>query len=179
MDKAVAEAIENRKEDHKEFVTMLAGINAAVEFLGLAKNCVNKLHNPKIYKAPPKEGPQRARAHHIQDGWNLAPTAPSGCIEPVLRLRSCFARDVGCLYQEICREQRCLRHHRNADKAEPKKMMEDSADAEANLLKLNDETKSEMIENEEAMKTLKDLHLDCDWPFPNYKVRKEARAFHL
>merc|ERR1719482_194091 len=50
------------------------------------------------------------------------------------------------------------------------------ADAEANLLKLKDETTAKMTENMNTMETLKDLHLDCDWLLQNYEVRKEARA---
>jgi len=80
------------------------------------------------------------------------------------------------------------------DQAEYEKMIEDSAakrasdsksltdkeaakaDAEANLIKLKDETKVKMTENMETMETLKDLHLDCDWLLQNFEVRKEARA---
>jgi len=50
------------------------------------------------------------------------------------------------------------------------------ADAEANLLKLKDETTAKMTENMNTMETLKDLHLDCDWLLQNFDVRKEARA---
>merc|ERR1719468_1465118 len=54
LDKQVAEATENRKEDHEEYVSTLAANNAAVEILGIAKNRMNKFYNPKMYKAPPK-----------------------------------------------------------------------------------------------------------------------------
>merc|ERR1719428_1030866 len=50
------------------------------------------------------------------------------------------------------------------------------ADAEANLLKLKDETTAKMTENMNTMETLKDLHLACDWLLQNFEVRKEARA---
>jgi len=50
------------------------------------------------------------------------------------------------------------------------------ADAEANLLKLKDETTAKMTENMNTMETLKDLHLACDWLLQNFDVRKEARA---
>merc|ERR1719498_564732 len=50
------------------------------------------------------------------------------------------------------------------------------ADAEAALLKLEDETTAKMTENMHTMETLKDLHLSCDWLLQNYEVRKEARV---
>merc|ERR1719222_294141 len=43
------------------------------------------------------------------------------------------------------------------------------ADTEASLLELKDETKSKMTEKMEAMETLKDLHLDCDWLLQNFE----------
>merc|ERR1719161_1984961 len=54
LDKQVAEATEQRKEENTEFVETLAANNAAVELLGVAKNRLNKFYNPKLYKAPPK-----------------------------------------------------------------------------------------------------------------------------
>jgi len=50
------------------------------------------------------------------------------------------------------------------------------ADAEANLIKLEDETKAKMTENMNTMESLKDFHLDCDWLLQNFDTRKEART---
>jgi peptidoglycan hydrolase CwlO-like protein len=50
------------------------------------------------------------------------------------------------------------------------------ADAEANLIKLEDETKNKMTENMNVMESLKDIHLDCDWLLQNFDTRKEART---
>merc|ERR1711907_611880 len=50
------------------------------------------------------------------------------------------------------------------------------ADAEANLIKLEDETKAKMTENMNVMESLKDIHLDCDWLLQNFDTRKEART---
>jgi len=50
------------------------------------------------------------------------------------------------------------------------------ADAEANLIKLEDETKAKMTENMNVMESLKDIHLDCDWLLQNFDTRKEARS---
>merc|ERR1719198_1071510 len=50
LDKQVAEATEDRKEEHEENVATLANDNAAKELIGLAKNRMNKFYNPKMYK---------------------------------------------------------------------------------------------------------------------------------
>merc|ERR1719352_698671 len=54
LDKAVAEATEQRKEEHADSVETLTNDNAAKELIGFAKNRMNKFYNPKLYKAPPK-----------------------------------------------------------------------------------------------------------------------------
>merc|ERR1719353_610439 len=52
LDKSVAEATEQRKDEHAEYVDETAANQAAVELLGMAKNRLNKFYNPTLYKAP-------------------------------------------------------------------------------------------------------------------------------
>merc|ERR1719420_378913 len=52
LDKQVAEATEQRKEEHADNTETLANDNAAKEIIGIAKNRMNKFYNPKLYKAP-------------------------------------------------------------------------------------------------------------------------------
>merc|ERR1719506_799731 len=54
LDKQVAEATDERKEEHEDNVETLANDNAAKELIGVAKNRMNKFYNPKLYKPPPK-----------------------------------------------------------------------------------------------------------------------------
>merc|ERR1719335_1211751 len=54
LDKQVAEATDDRKEEHEENVETLANDNAAKELIGVAKNRMNKFYNPKLYVAPAK-----------------------------------------------------------------------------------------------------------------------------
>merc|ERR1719263_2606222 len=54
LDKQVAEATDDRKEEHAENTETVASDNAAKEIIGLAKNRLNKFYNPKLYVAPPK-----------------------------------------------------------------------------------------------------------------------------
>merc|ERR1719281_296528 len=52
LDKDVAEATEQRKDEHAEYIDEAASNQAAVELLGMAKNRLNKFYNPTLYKAP-------------------------------------------------------------------------------------------------------------------------------
>merc|ERR1719160_213414 len=55
LDKSVAEATEQRKDEHQDFLDESANNQAAIELLGLAKNRLNKFYNPTVYQEPEKE----------------------------------------------------------------------------------------------------------------------------
>merc|ERR1719375_2545881 len=55
LDKDVAEATEQRKKEHQEYIDTAAANQAAVELIGMAKNRMNKFYNPTQYKEPPKK----------------------------------------------------------------------------------------------------------------------------
>merc|ERR1719353_1452003 len=75
LDKAVAEATEQRKEDHEEFVETMAANNAAKDIIGIVKNRLNKFYNPKLFKAPPKRELSEEERITLNMGGTLAPTA--------------------------------------------------------------------------------------------------------
>merc|ERR1719478_2007463 len=50
LDKAVAEATENRKTEHSEFLTFQTENNAALQLIEKAKNRLNKFYRPTLYK---------------------------------------------------------------------------------------------------------------------------------
>merc|ERR1719454_2337233 len=55
LDKAVAEATEQRKEEHGEFLTFQTEINAAVQLIEKAKNRLFKFYRPNLHKEAPKK----------------------------------------------------------------------------------------------------------------------------
>merc|ERR1719498_2173705 len=63
LDKDVAEASAQRKEEHEEFTELMASDSAAKEILKFAINRLNKFYNPKLYKAPPKREAGLAQVH--------------------------------------------------------------------------------------------------------------------
>merc|ERR1719313_2604014 len=55
LDKAVAEATEQRKEEHAEFITFQTENNAALQLIEKAKNKLFKFYRPNQYKEAPKK----------------------------------------------------------------------------------------------------------------------------
>merc|ERR1719235_1042780 len=52
LDKSVAEATAQRKEEHAEHLSTAAANQAAVKLIGMAKNMLNKFYNPEEYRKP-------------------------------------------------------------------------------------------------------------------------------
>merc|ERR1719486_670573 len=80
LDKSVAEATEQRKEENEDYSELMANDAAAKELLGFAKNRLNKFYNPKLYKPPPKRVLTEEERITVNMGGTLAPTAAPGGI---------------------------------------------------------------------------------------------------
>merc|ERR1719395_298321 len=80
LDKQVAEATEQRKEEHADSVELMSSDAAAKELIGFAKNRLNKFYNPKLYKPPPKRVLTEEERITVNMGGTLAPTAAPGGI---------------------------------------------------------------------------------------------------
>merc|ERR1719324_580768 len=80
LDKSVAEATDQRKEEHEDFTALMASDTAAKELLKFAMNRLNKFYNPKLYKPPPKRALSEEDQIVVSMGGTLAPTAAPGGI---------------------------------------------------------------------------------------------------
>merc|ERR1719420_1511872 len=80
LDKQVAEATEQRKQEHAENKETVANDSAAKEIIALAKNRLNKFYNPKMYKPAPKRVLSEEERITVNMGGTLAPTAAPGGI---------------------------------------------------------------------------------------------------
>merc|ERR1719469_776998 len=79
LDKSVAEATEQRKEENAEFKALVASDTAAKELLAFAKNRLNQFYNPKLYHAPPKRELSENDRIAVNMGVEAPPTeAPGG-----------------------------------------------------------------------------------------------------
>merc|ERR1712070_1085995 len=72
LDKDVAEATDNRKEENEEYKELMASNAAAKELLGMAKNRMNKFYNPSLHQ------PALSQLHE-QDGE--APPPPPEAVK--------------------------------------------------------------------------------------------------
>lgn len=56
LDKAVAEATQQRKQEHSEYLQAMTLAEAAIQLIGKAKNRLQKFYNPSQYKEPGEDG---------------------------------------------------------------------------------------------------------------------------
>merc|ERR1719161_153513 len=80
LDRTVAEATFQRKEEHADYEATLAANNAVVGIIEFAKNRLQKFYNPKLYKPPPKRELTEEERITLNMGGTLAPTNPPGGI---------------------------------------------------------------------------------------------------
>merc|ERR1719163_2122569 len=79
LDKAVAEATDDRKQEHEDYTNLMASDSTAKELILFAKNRLNKFYNPSLYKPPPKRELSEEDQITLSMGGTLAPTlAPGG-----------------------------------------------------------------------------------------------------
>jgi len=88
LDKYVAEATEQRKEEHTEYNDLMASNTAAKELLVFAKNRLNKFYNPKLYKAPPKAELSSEDRIYSNMGGSLTTTTPGGIADTGITVES-------------------------------------------------------------------------------------------
>jgi len=195
LDKSVAEATEQRKEEHEDHTELLASDGSCKELLNFAKNRLNKFYNPKLYKAPPKRTLSfvQVSAHSNKDAPGPAPEAPKAFEKKGEESNGVIAM-VDLLIKDLDKEmQESTVEETNAQK-EYEGMMADSAQkrAEDSKLMTEKEGMKAQLETEleaskegkasttkELMATLEytaSLHKECDWLLSNFEVRKEARA---
>jgi len=79
LDKSVAEATEQRKNENAEYKDLMASNGAAKELILFAKNRLQKFYNPKLYKAAPKAELSKEDRIFVNNGGTPPPTeAPGG-----------------------------------------------------------------------------------------------------
>jgi len=78
LDGSVADATEQRKEEHADFNELMAEDTAAKELLGFAKNRLNKFYNPDQYVAAPKRELTAQERITVDMGGTVTTPAPGG-----------------------------------------------------------------------------------------------------
>jgi chromosome segregation ATPase len=190
LDKQVAEATEQRKEEHAESVETLANDKAAKEIIAFAKNRMNKFYAPKLYKAPPAETAFDQVAPPPPPETFGAYAKKGGESGGVIAMMDTMIADLDKEITEIEVEEKeaqseyeQLLDDSASKRATDSKAIEDKESAKADLeaRKLKDE-EEKTVTTKEAMAThqfLADVHGDCDWLLSNFETRKTARAGEL
>jgi len=189
LDKQVAEATEQRKEEHEDFSELMSSNAAAKELLGFAKNRLNKFYNPKLAKAA--SFIQIAK-HTAKADPGPAPEAPGGYKKKgeesngVIAMIDALVRD---LDKEMT-EAETIEKDSQSDyeqamgdskdkRADDSKSLTDKQAAQADMeMTLQSGTEEKKSNEKELMATesyISALHADCDWLVKYFDMRKEAR----
>jgi septal ring factor EnvC (AmiA/AmiB activator) len=94
LDREVAAATEQRKDEHADFEEMRAANNAAVGLIEMAKNRMQKFYNPKLYKPPPKRELSEEERISLNMGGTLAPTNPPALLQTGISLLQVRSKDL-------------------------------------------------------------------------------------
>merc|ERR1712079_772064 len=192
LDKQVAEATENRKEENTEYKEEMAANVAAKKLLELAKGRLAKFYSPKSAAAS-----MVAVSEHSAEAAAAAPPPPPetwGAYKKqteeaggILGMLQMMIADVEKEITESKTEEKNAQEEYDtmiADSGEKRRMDSKSlsdkesakADLEKSLQQMAAEEKTTKFEVMATAETLKDLHLECDWLLNNFEARKEARS---
>merc|ERR1719270_3153409 len=78
LDKAVAEATEQRKSEAAEYQALVTSNAAAKELILFAKNRLQKFYNPRLYKAAPERQLSEGDQIYVNEGGDVPTEAPGG-----------------------------------------------------------------------------------------------------
>jgi len=193
LDKSVAEATEDRKEQNVEFTELMAQDTAAKELLGVAKNRLNKFYNPKLYVAPdaalvgisahsrqtdaPPPPPERPGAFKKKTEESNGVIAMMddliAGLDKEMTVAETEEKDAQGDYEQLMKDSA---EKRAADSKSIGKKEGVKADTEAALTKHSEELKSQKSEMMATLEVIHALHSECDWLLQYFEVRKEART---
>merc|ERR1719389_1274802 len=202
LDKEVADATEQRKEEHAVYVEQMQMNEAAMGLVDKAKNRMQKFYNPTLYKAPPKTE-MSMEEKTIQAGTFAqvlmhvapppAPEMPSGPVQKngksagVISMMDTIISDLGSDMKDMEYEEKTAQK----DYAE---LMADSqetragdskaltgktttkAETEATLMTTKEIRSATATDLKQIGTVIADLHAACDFIMQNFDLRKEART---
>jgi len=199
LDKSVADATEQRKEEHAAYTESLALQETAIELIAKAKNRLQKFYNPTLYKAPPKVE-MTMEEKIIAAGTAFVqieqPEAPEtfGAYEKKSEKSGGVMALMDMITKELESEMKDAEYDEKTAQTEYAELMADSQDSRAQDTKSITEKdtakatlESKLISAKES-KTLSvekltenanyifDLHSSCDFIMESFDMRKEART---
>merc|ERR1712232_371766 len=176
LDKSVAEATEQRKEENEDFKVLMASDAAAKELINFAKNRLNKFYNPKLYKPPafaqvhlhqqdaPPPPPESIQAYkksgEESNGIIAMMDALVADLDKEMTEAEVTEKDAQGDYEQMMKDSA-------AKRAEDSKSLTDKeaalADLQAGLQSQTDGKASAESELQATNQYIHSLHLECDW----------------
>merc|ERR1719159_6770 len=201
LDLAVAEATEQRKEEHGEYIQFMEENNAAVQLLEKAKNKLNKFYRPTQYKAETTPEPiVLSQLSFVQVSHKEAPPPPpetwgaykkkdgksNGAMALLNRLSKDLQDGIADAEHDEKTNQKDYETHMSDSQTSRAQKAESITEKEASKadLDLKVENASEKKTSlEQDLLNIKDylskLHAQCDFLTENYDMRKTARETEL
>jgi len=192
LDKSVAEATEQRKEENKEYKELMANNAAAKELIVMAKKRLNQFYNPKKSEdgAAAASFIQMAESHPPPPETMAAYTKKSGESGGVLQMMDVLVNDLEVEMAEAKTEEKLAQKEyeetmsdSSAKRAADSKSL---SDKEGSKAEMQDELETSTAEKKSAEKELiglasfiQSLHGECDFLIKYYDVREKARADEL
>jgi len=193
LDKSVAEATEQRKEENEDYTALMAGDAAAKELIGFAKNRLNKFYNPKLYKPP-------AALVSIKAHSGVAPPPPPAAVEAyskkgeesngIIAMMDSLTKDLDkemteaeVTEKDAQGDYETFMQDSATKRAEDSKTLTDKQGALAGLETSLGEQKAEKTSTEKTLgatnEYIASLHAECDWMIKYFDMRKEARSTEI
>merc|ERR1719378_669777 len=205
LDKDVADATEQRKEEHATYVAQMQMNEAAMGLVEKAKNRMQKFYNPTLYKAPPKTestmeekiitaGTFAQVRMHIE--LPPAPDMPSGLLQKSTKSAGVIAM-MDTIIKDLSDDMKDMEYEEKTAQSDYAELMADSQETRAGDSKALTGKTSTKAELETMLMTTKevrsatatdlkqiaavisDLHAACDFIMQNFDLRKEARTSEI
>jgi len=205
LDKSVADATEQRKEEHAEYVATMQMNEAAMGLVEKAKNRMQKFYNPTLYKAPPKTEATMeekiitagtfAQVHmHIE--LPQAPDMPTGFVQKSTKSAGVIAM-MDTIIKDLSDDMKDMEYEEKTAQTDYAELMADSqttragdaksltgktatkAEVETELMTTKEVRSATATDLKQIATVISDLHAACDFIMQNFDLRKEARTSEI
>jgi len=191
LDKSVAEATEQRKEEHEDYTALMAADVAAKELIGFAKNRLNKFYNPKLYKPPAlvsinAHGRDAPPPPEAVDAYSKKSEESNGIIAMMDSITKDLDKEMTeaeVTEKDAQGDYETFMQDSATKRAEDSKTLTDKQAALANLETSLGDQKAEKASTEKTLAATNEyiasLHAECDWLIKYFDMRKEARSTEI
>jgi len=202
LDKSVADATEQRKEEHALYVEQMQMNEAALGLVEKAKNRMQKFYNPTLYKAAPKT--ERSMEQKVIDAGTFvqlrgevapppAPEMPSGPLQKNAKSAGVIGM-MDTIIKDLENDMKDMEYEEKTAQKDYAELMADSqatragdskaltgkqsskAEVEAQLMTTKEVRSATATDLKQVATVISDLHAACDFIMANFDLRKEART---